>query len=363
MPFAGARWTIWTPLRSALTYASWLETPLPPFQSCDREDEGELTSTALLTHPFYMDHDSGPGHPECPGRLRAILDRLSAGPELGGRTRARYLTPDEAAVETIEAIHSREHISRIEELSNAGYLVPVAADTVISQATYRAALLACGGVQRAVDEIMAGSAKNAFCAHRPPGHHAEYEQAMGFCYFNHVAVGARYAQQRHGLEKVGIIDWDVHHGNGTQHSFEADPTVFFFSIHQFPHYPGTGARSECGRDSGLGTTLNAPVPAGYGNAEYEQIFSEVLIPAMEEFQPDFLFVSAGFDAHRSDPLGGVELTEDGFETLTKLVMDIAAEHCGGRLVSVLEGGYNLDATAASVERHLEVLSRDETDQL
>jgi acetoin utilization deacetylase AcuC-like enzyme len=202
---------------------------------------------------------------------------------------------------------------------------------------------------------MDGRADNAFCAVRPPGHHAESDQAMGFCFFNNVAIGARYLRTHYQLDRVAIIDWDVHHGNGTQHSFSADANVFFFSIHQYPHYPGTGAANECGSGPGKGTTLNIPVAAGSGDPTYIAHFEHSLLPELERFQPEFVLISAGFDAHTNDPLGQVNLTTAGFKTLSNLVLQAASDLCGGRVVSTLEGGYDLDATADSVLAHLQAL--------
>jgi acetoin utilization deacetylase AcuC-like enzyme len=268
---------------------------------------------------------------------------------------ALLLTPEAASIDHIGAHHAPEHIEQIARLSSMDRLVAVTPDTVGSPATYQAARLATGAVLQAIDAVLEGRVDNAFCAVRPPGHHAEYNQVMGFCFFNNIGIAARYLQEQHPTSKVAIIDWDVHHGNGTQHSFEDDPSVFFFSIHQFPHYPGTGTRQEQGRGPGKGFTLNAPVPAGFGDFEYIEIFRQELRPALDAFQPDFILLSAGFDAHRDDPLGNIQLTEDGFATLTREVMQSARDHCRGRLVSVLEGGYAFEATAASVEAHLQVL--------
>ena len=299
-----------------------------------------MSRTGFLTHSAYLEHDAGPDNPERPARLTAILEQLERS---GVLECLNSLTPDPAPISWIEEVHSAEHVQRIRDLSAVGSLVP-------------AATVASGGVLQAIDEVLSGRWSNAFCAHRPPGHHAETATAMGFCYFNHVAIGARYAQLKHGIERVAIIDWDVHHGNGTQHTFYDDPSVLFFSIHQFPLYPGTGARGERGDGRGTGATLNAPVAAGVGDAEYLQIFRDELAPAIATFQPELILLSAGFDAHRRDPLGGVELSEEGYGDLTAAVMEMASDCCSGRLVSLLEGGYDLRGTALSVQCHLEVLS-------
>lgn len=313
-----------------------------------------MARTALLYHPAFLDHDSGPGHPERPERLVAIMEELE---KKGLLQRCVHLTPVEASVEEIVRVHTREHVEHIAQLSELGWLVAERADTLVSPATYRVARLAVGAVLQAAEAVMTGRADNAFCPIRPPGHHAEADQAMGFCYFNNNAIAARYLQVHHGLERVAIVDWDVHHSNGTQHIFEEDPSVFVFSIHQFSpgFFPGTGSRQERGRGRGLGTILNAPQPPGKTDQDYLRVFQEELRPAIDRFQPQFILVSAGFDAHCADPLAGMQLSEEGFAALTQEVVAMAADHCQGRLVSVLEGGYDLGALAASARAHVQVL--------
>lgn len=252
----------------------------------------------------------------------------------------------------IESVHRPTHVQRIREripASGQAYLDP---DTPVSPFSYQAAQLAIEGVLTAADRVMSGSVSNAFCAVRPPGHHAESNRAMGFCLFNNVAVCARYLQMQYGLKKIAIIDWDVHHGNGTQQIFYEDPTVLYFSIHQFPFYPGTGAEDEVGAGAGKGYTVNCPLPPGKGDDEYVSIFEKVLIPTLKSFGPEFILISAGFDAHREDPLANMRVTEAGFGELTRLVKSCADHLCQGRIVSCLEGGYNLGALARSVEQHL-----------
>lgn len=308
-------------------------------------------ATLLLTHEGCLEHEMGPGHPERPQRLEAVLEELES-VQLPGLVHSR---PARAPVEAVEANHSPEHVEFIRRASGSGRLLAATPDTAIGPSTFDAALLASGAGLAAVDAVLSGAAANAFCLHRPPGHHAERDQAMGFCFFNHVAVAARHLRARHGVERVGIVDWDVHHGNGTQNSFYEDGSVFYFSVHQQNHYPFTGHVEETGAGEGEGTTLNAPLPAGAGDRGYRRIFRERLRPALERFEPGFLLLSAGFDAHASDPLGGMLMTREGFAGLTEECVSLARDLCQGRLVSLLEGGYDLEATATSVVAHLQVL--------
>ena len=309
--------------------------------------------TLLITHEGCLEHEMGPGHPERPERLEAVLDLLET-VDLPGVARLR---PEERApVAAVAANHSQGYVEAIRRASRSGRLLAATPDTVIGPGTFDAALLASGASLAAVDAVMSGAAANAFSLHRPPGHHAEREQAMGFCFFNHVAVAARHLRTRHGIDRVAIVDWDVHHGNGTQDSFYADGSVFYFSVHQQHHYPFTGHREETGAGEGEGTTLNVPLPPGAGDDEYRRIFRQRLRPALEDYEPGFLLLSAGFDAHAADPLGGMCLTAEGFAGLTGECTALARNLCKGRLVSLLEGGYDLEATASSVVAHLRVLS-------
>jgi len=260
-----------------------------------------------------------------------------------------HISPRAARTEELEAVHTRDHILRIRQVCEAGGGVLDGGDTHASPASYRVALLAAGAVLSCIDAVLTGSVRSAFCAVRPPGHHAESDTPMGFCLFNNVAVGARYAQHRHRIERVAILDWDVHHGNGTQHIFEEDPSVLYISLHQYPFYPGTGAASERGRGAGEGTTMNIPLPAGTDEHRYREEFAAKVVPALRDFAPGLLLISAGFDAHRDDPLADLRLTESSFGELTRQVAGIAPA------VSVLEGGYNLAALARSVEHHLRAL--------
>jgi acetoin utilization deacetylase AcuC-like enzyme len=254
-------------------------------------------------------------------------------------------------------VHSEAYIERARRdcLDGGGELST--GDTAVCEASYDAALRAAGGVLAGVDAVMAGTCRNAFCAVRPPGHHATPDRGMGFCIFNNVAIAARYLQRRHGLKRILIADWDVHHGNGTQETFYRDPTVFFFSTHQWPLYPGTGAASERGVGDGMGYTMNVPVAAGSGRQEIVGAFRERLAPAMTRFRPEFVLVSAGFDSRMGDPLGGLLLTDDDFAELTEILMEIAGVFAQGRLVAVLEGGYSLDGLALACEAHVRALGR------
>ncbi len=256
------------------------------------------------------------------------------------------------SLEWVTAIHSPEYAKRVRDSCREGVKYMDSVDTPISPESYDVALAAVGGVLSAIDEVMAGNVSNAFCAVRPPGHHALRDRAMGFCLFNNVAISARYVQRKYGLSKVLIVDWDVHHGNGTQAAFYDDPTVLYFSTHQYPFYPGTGSEEEKGTGEGLGYNVNVPMPAGSGDEEYIKAFKEILKPKALEFKPDFVLISAGFDAHKDDLLGGMNVTVKGFEEMTAIVKDIAETCCNGRIVSVLEGGYNLSGLAESVEAHI-----------
>ncbi len=308
-----------------------------------------MVKTGFVYHPDYLKHDMGAGHPESPERLRAIVSRLE---QDGVMPRLVRIDPAPATDEWITQVHTPSYVAGLKQRAPSTGRVMLDADTSMSPGSLPAAYLAAGGVLAAADAIMAGRVDNAFCAVRPPGHHAERDRSMGFCLFNNVAIAARYFQRHHGLARVLIVDWDVHHGNGTQHSFDEDPTVLFFSTHQYPHYPGTGRATESGRGQGEGTTINVPMEAGEGDEEYLAVFRKVLVPAADGFKPDAVIISAGFDAHRDDPLASMGLTENGYAELTRIVAGIARRHSKGRLLSSLEGGYNLQALSASVERHV-----------
>jgi acetoin utilization deacetylase AcuC-like enzyme/formylglycine-generating enzyme required for sulfatase activity len=310
------------------------------------------SKTGFVYDDIYLQHETTPGHPERPERLTAILGRLQT---TGLYTRLVPITPHAAAAKWIETIHTPAYVARVKRSCEEGEPYLDSGDTPISTKSYEAAVMAAGGVLAAVDAVMRGEVTNAFCAIRPPGHHATADRAMGFCIFNNVAIGTRYVQKQYNLAKVLIVDWDVHHGNGTQAAFYDDPSVLYFSVHQYPFYPGSGSEAEKGRGKGLNYTINVPLPRGSGDEEYVEVFEKRLRPAARVFAPDFVFVSAGFDAHEDDTLGGMRVTTEGFGRLTRIVKEIADGSCKGRLVSVLEGGYNLEGLAAAVETHLRVL--------
>jgi acetoin utilization deacetylase AcuC-like enzyme len=308
--------------------------------------------TGFVYDGLYLEHQTTPGHPESPARLTAILDKLKTD---GVYAQLTPLTPKAASLERIQTIHTPKYVERVRTRCETGEEYLDSMDVPISRKSYAAALLAAGGVLRAVDAVMGGEVINAFCAIRPPGHHALADRAMGFCIFNNVAIGTRYVQQQYRLSKVLIVDWDVHHGNGTQAAFYDDPTVLYFSTHQFPFYPGSGTESEKDRGKGLNHTINVPLPAGSGDKEYLAAFEQKLRPAALAFAPQFVFISAGFDAHEHDTLGGMRVTTECYGQLTRIVKGIADQCCQGRLVAVLEGGYGLPGLAASVETHIRVL--------
>ncbi len=311
-----------------------------------------MGKTGLVYDPRYLDHDMGAGHPESPDRLRAIMQGLE---QSGTGALLTRIEPRVAEDEWITQIHKPSYLAMLRNHAPANGRVSLDPDTSMSPGSLTAAFLAAGGALAAVDAIMSRQVDHAFCPVRPPGHHAEAGRAMGFCLFNNVAIAARYVQKQHGLTRVLIVDWDVHHGNGTQHSFEDDSSVLFFSTHQYPHYPGTGRATERGRGAGEGYTINVPMESGEGDEEYRAVFQKSLVPAADAFKPEFVIISAGFDAHKDDPLASMELTEAGYAELTGIVTGIAKRHAAGRVLSSLEGGYHLKALAASVDRHVQAL--------
>jgi acetoin utilization deacetylase AcuC-like enzyme len=309
--------------------------------------EASRMTTLLITHPACLDHNPGAMHPESPSRLRAILKALE-GPEFAGLLRREAPA---ASVDQIARAHARAYVTAVLEAVPAAGLVGLDPDTVISPGSGEAALRAAGAIVAGVDAVMTGEADNAFCAVRPPGHHAEATRAMGFCLFNNVAIGAAHARAAYGLERVAVVDFDVHHGNGTQHMFERDPGLFYASTHQWPLYPGTGDSDE----RGVGNVCNVPLPPMAGSREFRAAMETIVLPALAAFRPDLLMVSAGFDAHAADPLASLRLVEADYDWATRALMVVADDCCEGRLVSTLEGGYDLPALAASAAAHLRAL--------
>ena len=304
-------------------------------------------TTLLYTHPACLDHDPGRHHPESPARLRAVLAALDD-PEFA---RLERCEAPEAAREDLLRVHPRRHVEGIlAAVPKTGH-VGIDADTVLSPASGEAALRAAGAVAAAVDAVVAKKANNAFCAVRPPGHHAEPQRAMGFCLFNNAAIGALRAREAHGLARVAVVDFDVHHGNGTQAAFEVDGSLFYASTHQYPLYPGTGAASE----TGVGNIVNVPLRPMAGSRQFRLGFTQRILPALDVFRPELVIVSAGFDAHRSDPLAQLMLEEADYIWVTEKLLEVAYRHAAGRLVATLEGGYDLPALAASAAAHIRVL--------
>ncbi|MDA0989356.1 MAG: histone deacetylase [Verrucomicrobia bacterium] len=316
--------------------------------------ESDSLLTGLVADERYQLHVPGAGHPECPARYRAALSGIAAA--VPGH-RLRRIDPRLATTADLLRCHTPGYVAQVEREIASGVRTLSTGDTHVCRDSQGAALLASGGVLAATDAVMTGQVKNAFCAVRPPGHHATPAQGMGFCIYNHVAVAARYVQRQYGVERVLIVDWDVHHGNGTQDIFYDDASVFYFSTHQWPLYPGTGARAEVGTGAGRGFTRNVPVPAGTTGEGLRRAFMDELMPAMVSFKPELILISAGFDARKDEPISDLSLTDDDFGMLTRMVVDLANDHANGRIVSSLEGGYGLEGLASAVGAHVAALAK------
>lgn len=312
-----------------------------------------MCPTGVVIDPRYLQHDTGHGHPERPQRIAALLDVVDSVSD-----RVRRIEPRLADGEELALVHDGAYVDEVAatRLRDWHSFDP---DTPAGPLSYETARLAAGGLLALLDSIMDGSHRNGFAFVRPPGHHAERERAMGFCLFNNVAVGAAYLRRRYGLGRILILDWDLHHGNGTQHMFEQDPEVLFVSTHQYPFYPGTGGLDESGRRDGTGFTINLPLPAGCSDAEYLEVFDRVVLPIAHAYEPEMVLISAGFDAHVRDPLGGMHVTEAGFAAMADRALEIAAAHAGGRCAAILEGGYDLSAICTSAQSVLARFAGDE----
>lgn len=308
-------------------------------------------TTVLITHPAFLRHDTGEGHPERSDRMRAI-DRALQDPIFSALSRreAPLRTDDEIYITLTHRKNYVENLSQLTEQVSEGYR-HIDSDTVVSPGTWEATRRAVGAGLHAVDLVVSKQASNAFCQVRPPGHHAESQRAMGFCLFNNIAVAAHYAREKHGLERMAVVDFDVHHGNGTQEIFWSDKNLFYGSTHQMPLFPGTGALQE----TGVGNIFNAPLRAGNGREHFEEAFRDRILGPLNNFAPDIVLISAGFDAHHRDPLGGLRLTEDDFRWATEALAEVAHRHANGRIVSMLEGGYDLQGLAQSVAAHVTAL--------
>lgn len=313
-----------------------------------------MKKTGFLYDQCFLLHDTGPYHPEMSERLQAIYKGIEDAGLLPHLIRISAKSVD---MKWVHAVHTEGYVRRFEEVCLSGHRCLDCQDNQMCTDTFTTAQMAVGGVLETARMLMSGEIDNAFCAVRPPGHHAEVDQAMGFCYFNNIAIAARYLQQQWGVQRVAIIDFDVHHGNGTQHIFEKDAAVFYYSIHQHPSfaYPGTGRDFEEGSEEGVGFTKNSPVLPGMGDDEYRRLFEQDLIPAMATFKPEVILVSTGFDAHEDDEMSDMRVTTEGFTWLARTIFQVAREHAGGRLISILEGGYCLERLPELAANHVKVL--------
>jgi len=315
-----------------------------------------MTVTGIVWDPVYLEHETDAGHPDHPRRLRCLYDCLQTSP-----TSSRFITvePEPASDREILLVHSPAYLKKVKATAGKG-AAALSADTFTCDRSFDVAAMAVGGVIKAIRKVLDGSLGHALVLCRPPGHHAERSRAMGYCIFNNVAVGAMVARKIMGLARVMVVDWDLHHGNGTQHIFERDPTVFFFSSHQFPHYPGTGHATETGLGAGEGTTMNVPLVKGCGDGDFAALYQRLLMPVVRAFKPELLLVSAGLDIHAADPLGAMKVSPVGFAGLTRLMLDLARQTCAGRVVFCLEGGYDPDAMKDGVLAMIDELTGQTT---
>ena len=317
-----------------------------------------MAPVGLIKDDIFMNHITSDFHPEHPERLKAIYSLLE---DKKIQQQSSVLQAREALPQELAWIHTESYIQKIESTKGCRHqqLDP---DTAVSAETYRIAKLAAGGLFVLIDALYNEQISSGFALIRPPGHHAEADRGMGFCIYNNVAIAARYAQQKGYAKKILIIDWDLHHGNGTQHSFESDPTVLYFSSHQFPYYPGTGRVEEVGRGEGKGFTVNVPLPGGQGDGDFIEIYQKTIVPIADQFQPDLLLISAGFDTYNRDPLGGMDVTESGFAQLARLLKQVADTHCQGRILLTLEGGYHTGGLARSVKEVIHALYGEQAEE-
>ena len=313
-----------------------------------------MNRTGFLYDERYQEHKTGNYHPEVPARLARVYQGIK---EAGLLSKLIQIKASPADLRWIELVHDRPYIERFKKSCQLNERVFDSPDNQMCSQTYETALLAVGGILDVAGRVMDGKLDNAFCAVRPPGHHAETNKAMGFCYFNNVAIAARYLQNRHGIQRVGIIDFDVHHGNGTQHIFEADSTVYYYSIHEHPSfaYPGTGREFEKGKDFGYGYTKNSPVLPGQGDEDYKRLIQSDLLPAFKDFNPEIILVSAGFDAHQDDDMSDIKLSTAGFSWIMQKIVELARHSSKGRIISILEGGYSLERLPELAANHVEIL--------
>ena len=316
-----------------------------------------MAKTAVVVDQEYLKHEPGDFHPERPERIQVLLDLAN---ELDKR-RFQILPPRAATKSDIESCHGAEYVALVESTSRANRYA-LDGDTITCRDSFGVGLLAVGGFLRLLDSIAAREAENGFALVRPPGHHAQRDRAMGFCLFNTIAIGAQHLKRTYGAKRILIMDWDVHHGNGTQDAFYDDPSVLFISTHQYPYYPGTGAVEETGINDGEGYTINIPLPAGCADSEYLRAFHDIVMPAAEKFAPEWILVSAGFDSHRRDPLGGMGVTEDGFSAMAQHLLQLAVQCADGKIALLLEGGYDLAALRSSVAAVLQVMERKKSVQ-